>query len=404
MLSCMDRKDGKMLDFNLEQHCYGCGACADVCPKQAITMEADFEGFLMPKIDEEKCIHCGLCEKKCVHLNMAPAEKKLIEAVCKAAFRTDDEKRLKSASGGIAAILTEEFVRNGDVVVGCSWTENLVAKHIAINSSDEAWRLQSSKYVQSDMTEAYDLVKSGLNSGHRVLFIGTPCQTAAIRNVFGNPDNLYLVGLICGGVPSPKVWKLFKQSQEKRHHSKMIRANFRSKGRYGWNTPVALYEFENGKKSEKLSFQLDDYVLQYLYGVFKRNSCYQCGYKGDAINADVVLGDYWGSPEFRDQSENKGVSAILCLTQKGESCIKCLNEECQVIDTTLDEILHRNQPLIHSVGRGGQRKEFFETLDAAGYLKAAKQFGGKTNPIKYYGMCILDRTGLFELVKRRIKG
>lgn len=393
-----------MLDFDLEQHCYGCGACAAVCPMQAITMRANFEGFAVPEIDKEKCVSCGLCDKKCTYLNMTSPERKLSESVCKAAFRTDDEKRLKSASGGIAAILTEEFVYNGDVVVGCAWTDDLVAKHIAVNNLDEVWRLQSSKYVQSDMTDAYQSVKDGLDSGHRVLFIGTPCQTAAIRNVFGNPDNLYLVGLICGGVPSPKVWEKFKSDEEKKYHSKMIRANFRSKGRYGWNTPVALYEFQNGKKSEKLSFQLDGYVLQYLYGVFKRNSCYQCGYKGDAINADIVLGDYWGSPEFRNKSENKGVSAILCLTPKGESCMKYVEQQAEMIDTTLEAIMNKNQPLITSVGRGGERKEFFEVLDKDGYMKAAKKFGGKTNPVKYLGMFLLDKTGMFEKFKRMIKG
>ena len=393
-----------MLDFDLEQHCYGCGACEAVCPKKAITMKANFEGFAVPEIDKEKCISCGLCDKKCSYLNQIPSERKLSDALCKAAFRTDDEKRLKSASGGIAAILTEEFLNEGNIVIGCAWTDELVAKHIAVNNINDAWKLQSSKYVQSDMSDAYDLVKSGLNSGKKVLFIGTPCQTGAIRNVFGNPENLYLIGLICGGVPPPKVWKKFKLDEEKKYHSKMVRANFRSKGRYGWNTPVALYEFQNGKKSEKLSFQLDGYVLQYLYGVFKRNSCYQCGYKGDAINADIVLGDYWGSPEFRNKSENKGVSAILCLTQKGESCMKYVEHHAEMIDTTLEAILNKNQPLITSVGRGGERKEFFETLDKLGYLKAAKKFGGKTNPVKYAGMFLLDKTGMFEKFKRMIKG
>lgn len=160
-----------MLDFDLEQHCYGCGACAEVCPKQAITMKPDFEGFIIPEIDEEKCASCGLCEKKCAYLSMFPTERKLSESLCKAAFRRDDAKRLKSASGGIASILAEAFVRNGDIVIGCAWTDDLVAKHIAVNNLDEVWHLQSSKYVQSDMTAAYQSVKEGLDSGHRVLFI-----------------------------------------------------------------------------------------------------------------------------------------------------------------------------------------------------------------------------------------
>ena len=31
--------------------CTGCGACVSICPKQAITMRADSEGFLYPVVD-----------------------------------------------------------------------------------------------------------------------------------------------------------------------------------------------------------------------------------------------------------------------------------------------------------------------------------------------------------------
>ena len=393
-----------MLKFDLEQNCYGCGACASICPKHAIEMKPNFEGFLMPYIYEDKCVKCGICKKKCAFLNPTKASQLLIEAMCKAAYRIDDNERMKSASGGVAAVIAEVFLSKGGVVVGCGWTDTLVARHMATHTQEEVCQLRGSKYVQSDLTDSYKEVKAALDERKSVLFIGTPCQVGAMRNVFGNPNGLYLFGLICGGVPSPKVWSKFKQEKEVQYNSKMIRANFRSKGRYGWNTPVALYEFENGKKSQKLSFQLDDYVLQYLYGVFKRNSCYQCNYKGDGINADMILGDYWGSPEFRDRSGNRGVSAILCLTQKGEECTAMLENRCEVIDTDLESILHRNQPLIQSVGRGGIRKGFFEVLDGEGYSAAVKKYGGRTNPFKYRGMFFLDKTGLFEVVKRWIKG
>ena len=45
--------------------CTGCGACVSICPKQAITMQPDAEGFLYPKVDGEKCVSCDLCEKRC---------------------------------------------------------------------------------------------------------------------------------------------------------------------------------------------------------------------------------------------------------------------------------------------------------------------------------------------------
>ena len=46
--------------------CCGCEACADVCPKRAIKMIEDREGFLYPQIDRNKCIKCGKCNKVCI--------------------------------------------------------------------------------------------------------------------------------------------------------------------------------------------------------------------------------------------------------------------------------------------------------------------------------------------------
>lgn len=40
------------------KYCTGCGACYNICPKDAIHMEPNPQGFLYPMIDEEICIHC----------------------------------------------------------------------------------------------------------------------------------------------------------------------------------------------------------------------------------------------------------------------------------------------------------------------------------------------------------
>lgn len=392
-----------MLDYDLEKYCYGCGLCAQICPEHAIAMAPNFEGFVMPYIDNTKCVKCGKCDAQCAYLNPSKTEKPISDAQCQAAFRIDDAQRMRSASGGVAAVVIEAFIKNGGVAVGCAWTASLIAKHMVADTIEESYKFRSSKYVQSDMADVYRIIDIELRKNKKVLFIGTPCQTGAVRNMFGNTEGLFLVGLICAGVPSPKVWLRFKEEKEKEYCSKMIHANFRNKGRYGWNSPEALYQFENGKTSSKLSYQEDEYVLQYLYGVFKRNSCYQCGYKGDNINADLILGDFWGSPEFRKRSKNKGVSAVLIISDKGLECADMLKEDCEIIETSFSAILQKNQPLISSVGRGGNRESFFEILNKAGYHEATKRAGVKSNAFKSLGIRILDRLRLFELVKCIIK-
>lgn len=45
--------------------CTGCSACFNVCPKAAIEMKSDVEGFKFPVIDADKCVNCGLCREVC---------------------------------------------------------------------------------------------------------------------------------------------------------------------------------------------------------------------------------------------------------------------------------------------------------------------------------------------------
>ena len=53
------------LDTGIKTECFGCEACQQICPKQAISMQEDKEGFRYPTINEAICIHCNLCRKTC---------------------------------------------------------------------------------------------------------------------------------------------------------------------------------------------------------------------------------------------------------------------------------------------------------------------------------------------------
>lgn len=48
-----------------KKDCCGCTACYAVCPKGAICMVEDEEGFEYPQIDGTKCVQCLLCMKVC---------------------------------------------------------------------------------------------------------------------------------------------------------------------------------------------------------------------------------------------------------------------------------------------------------------------------------------------------
>ena len=51
--------------YNSKDNCCGCAACSAICPRNAIYMESDEEGFDYPVIDKKKCIGCYMCIKVC---------------------------------------------------------------------------------------------------------------------------------------------------------------------------------------------------------------------------------------------------------------------------------------------------------------------------------------------------
>ncbi len=54
-----------MIEIKDKKNCTSCSACYSICPKNAISMIEDKEGFKYPVVNKEKCIKCGLCKKVC---------------------------------------------------------------------------------------------------------------------------------------------------------------------------------------------------------------------------------------------------------------------------------------------------------------------------------------------------
>ena len=50
--------------------CYGCEACVQICPKSALKMEEDDEGFRYPILNKDLCVKCSLCHQVCLYENM----------------------------------------------------------------------------------------------------------------------------------------------------------------------------------------------------------------------------------------------------------------------------------------------------------------------------------------------
>ena len=186
--------------------CTGCGACYNKCPKDAIRMEYDTEGFLFPIIDENKCVNCGLCLQSCAVRNSQYKNEK--EPECYAMWASD-EIRAVSSSGGMFTILANYILEQDGYVCGAAYTEGYTAvEHIIIHEKDDLTKLRGSKYVQSNTKRVYREIQQLLDENNLVLFTGCPCQVAGLYAYLGKYyDKLYTADLVCHGVPSPKFMK-----------------------------------------------------------------------------------------------------------------------------------------------------------------------------------------------------
>lgn len=345
---------GKTPVLASEQHCTGCGACVNACPTDAIHMQEDADGFYYPSLDNTKCIGCLSCERACP-ADAAFSPEHTPEAYY--AFAKQTEICRSSSSGGVFTGLAKQILSRGGLVFGAGYDEQFRVCHQAIENETDLAKLRTSKYVQSDTGEVFLQAKAALQSGRAVLFTGTPCQIAALRQFLGKAyETLYTQDIICHGVPSPSVWAQYLAQQ---HGGKEITAiNFRDKT-LGWNDFSMKVDYADGASYRELATK-DPYERAFLANLTLRPSCYQCQYKTVSRLSDLTLADYWGvelvHPELKGQ---QGVSLVLLHTEKGKALFSEAAEGLSVGKTDLERATTMNRATTHSVPWHPNRDAFF---------------------------------------------
>lgn len=354
---------------DIGNQCTGCRACASACHKKAISFEANIEGFMYPMISSDKCVNCGLCRKICPAINVNVNEE---QQEGYAAYLRDKELLSQSASGGIFTALAMNVIERGGVVVGCGMDENHLPCHTMIDSSNDISSLQSSKYAQSDMTNIYECVMGRLNEGKLVLFSGTPCQIAGLKNLFlyHTPDNLYTCDIICHGVPSRKLLKEYYNWLEKKYDGKLISYNFRSKVRNGWSLTYRA-EFlckKNRRKVIENIASIDPYYDGFLNSENYRESCYSCPYSQNKRAGDITIGDFWGIEKEIPKFNNiNGVSAILTNTAKGKKMFGEVLQDIEFKEVSPEILFKNNGNLNEPSKRPYSRDSYYDIVDKLGF-------------------------------------
>lgn len=355
--------------------CCGCSACANICPKKCISMQSDGEGFLYPVTNTAECVACGLCEMICpiVHRNERLQNGTVLETF--GGNTKNGQLRRNSSSGGIFGVLAKNILDENGVVVGAAFSEDFYSvHHICIETEEKLYRLQGSKYLQSEIGDIYKKVKDFLSQGRRVMFTGTPCQVAGLKSYLGKEyDNLFTQDVICHGVPSPTVWKKYVQNREKVSGGAVQKMSFRYK-KYGWKTYSVFFEFPNNTEYvRKLS--ADPYMQVFLRNIDLRPSCYDCAFRNGTSGSDITLADYWGvqneNPELDD---DKGTSLIIIHTQKGLDTFQKIQSELNVKPIEFENAIKHNPSYYESVKRPEKREPFFKEVQNGNIEKVMKKY------------------------------
>ena len=348
----------KFIKIEVKELCCGCSACYSVCPKNAISMVRDEEGFLYPKVDKGKCINCGLCKKVCPILN-------------KQKFNDYEQKgyifqysnptiRKESTSGGAYTALAEYVLENNGVVYGVA-LDNFYVKDIRVTDKKELYKFRNSKYVQSDKNDTFKQVKKDLNDNKLVLYSGTVCETEGLKAyLMKDYDNLITVDVICRAVPSPLLWKKYVEFRNK--DNKANKAYFRKKV-YGYK--YSNLTFENDKEIiYKNGIDTDPYLRAFFSNIACRPSCYACHFKKQNHISDLTIWDCFDVDKCDESfDDDLGTTRVMINTEKGNKIFDAIKKKHKYKEIEINKLVNNFHQMFNSIKYNSRRNEFFKDLN-----------------------------------------
>ena len=359
-----------MINIKDPADCCGCTACASICNHDAITMVPDALGFLYPKVDESKCVECGLCEKVCAFNDNYDKSLNLQKPDTYAARHKDMDEVMKSRSGAAFAAISDYILEQGGVVYGAGYKDHFRVAHKRATTKEERDEFRGSKYVQSDLTGVFRMVKQDLKNGLTVLFSGTPCQTSGLNSYVGKKlrENLVLIDIVCHGVPGPFLWRDYLRYIEKKQGDIISVVNFRDKEEFGWKAHHETFKFVNG--GGKMIFT----DLFYKHIMF-RHSCGKCHFCNTTRPSDITLADFWGweKTDPNINKDDKGVSLVLVNTPKGREIFEAVKDKLDTIPAELENCLQPN--LQHPSVIHPKRMDFERDYIKHGYKYVMCKYG-----------------------------
>lgn len=320
-----------MNKISLPDHgiCTGCGACAVSCPSSAVYMKQDKMDVYYPEIDQDCCVRCGKCQRVC-HLNNNIILQK--SDLVYAAYSSDAKERATSASGGMAAELYKYARKNNWHTYGVEFVHNSCAHYKELVTDDDYQKAKNSKYVFCDAADVYKLISEQLAKGDFVLFVGIPCQVAALISFLGGRrENLVTVDIICHGTCPSCYLDAHIDAIEKKKSHKADELSFRDP-EYSTYTYTFTLRDNGNVFYQARPDETDIYQIGYHKGLIYKESCYHCKYTRPERVGDLTLSDFSGLGKLAPYNDTKkSVSCVVVSSEKGERIFRDLNEQGLIV-------------------------------------------------------------------------
>ena len=358
------------LNIESKHFCTGCGACVQKCNKNALSLVQNEQGYYVAHFTPDTCVDCNLCEGVCPILypkEFAPREDepKLY------ATQMDDTVRSISSSGGVFSVLAETILKEGGVVFGASWFEDLSVRHIMIDDVNNLDRLRRSKYVQSYIGDTYRQAKKLLNQGRLVLYTGTPCQIAGLNAFLGKDyENLLTVDVLCLFAPSQGYFKSYLKEQFPQNN--VVACNMRDK-RHGWRCSVLSLSLSLSDGTTTYRWDYNDlWEKAFLEHVTMSEHCAKCKFPCHKRQGDLTIGDFWEIGRIDPSFDNLGTNSLIVNSEKGRhyfEIIKKLSKRC--VEKPLRSIKGNRIEYHPHMAPHPQSERFQELYPKQGFLKTA---------------------------------
>lgn len=341
--------------------CEGCGLCEMNCPVQAIQFTINEYGYKKPRINRELCIDCRKCVAKCP-VYFKENQKTIPKTF---AYMGNDILREHSSSGGVFGAIAQYILSNNGYVCGATWKERFQVEHMLIDKIKDLPKLQMSKYIRSDIREVMPEIKEILALDKKTLFVGCPCQVAAVKEFIGENENLFTIDLICAEAPS--CWILKKYLEENYNVANIVNIGFREK-QDGWR-PDSFYIMD--KKGEKFIKHIEDPSQRAFHSRMMMDiSCEHCNFIKIPRTGDISIGDAWGIPEHDiSLDDKKGTSVIIINNKKGEELYRIASRYAKKIKEIPFEWTNKNRT-VNCIFPHTRRDRFYREIKDFGFNKA----------------------------------